>query len=242
MNQMDWTYGRTMSQAERGTIVGQVMGLLAFSLLFTAGGYVIGKVLFPGPLLFVGGIIGIIGSLVTVLALSFARTKMSSGVALGLFYLFSVFEGMALGLILEHYLRNNMGMVVVNAAATTAGLVLVLSAYAWTTKRDLSGMGAYLMAGLIAVIMAGLLAVILAGLVMMVLSLFGVPMGIFGFLLSVATAVLFSGFVMYDMQRLKFAQSGLDDPIMLAVGIYLSIFNLFLAILRIFGFLSSSDE
>jgi FtsH-binding integral membrane protein len=236
MNQMDWTYGRTMSQAERGTIVGQVMGLLAFSLLFTAGGYLIGTLLFPGPLLFVGGIIGVIGSLVTVLALSFARTKMSSGVALGLFYLFSVFEGMALGLILEHYLRNNMGMVVVNAAATTAGLVLVLSAYAWTTKRDLSGMGAYLMAGLIAVIMAGL--------VMMLLSFF-MPAGslsFFGFLLSVATAVLFSGFVMYDMQQLKNARAGFDDPIMLAIGIYLSIFNLFLAILRIFGYLNSSDD
>ena len=229
MNQMDWTYGQGMTQAQRGTIVGQVMGLLAFSLLFTAGGYLVGRALGPA-----GMIIGIVGALATVLALSFARTKMSSGFALGVFYLFSVFEGMTLGLIIDSYLARGMGMVVVNAATTTAGLVLVLSAYAWTTKRDLSGMGAYLM--------AGLLAVLLAGLVMMVLSLFGVPMGIFGFLLSVVTAVLFSGFVMYDMQRLKNAQAGLDDPIMLAVGIYLSIFNLFLAILRIFGFLSSSDE
>jgi uncharacterized protein len=229
MNQMDWTYGRPVSQAQRGTMVAQVMGLLAFSLLFTAGGYLVGRAL--GPL---GMILGIVGSLVTVLALSFARQKMSSGVALGVFYLFSVFEGMTLGLIIDSYLARGMGMVVVNAATTTAGLVLVLSAYAFTTKRDLSGMGAYLM--------AGLLAVLLAGLVMMVLSLFGVPMGIFGFLLSVVTAVLFSGFVMYDMQRLKNAQQGLDDPIMLAVGIYLSIFNLFLAVLRIFGFLSSSDD
>jgi FtsH-binding integral membrane protein len=229
MDQMDWTYGRAVSQAQRGTLVGQVMGLLAFSLLFTAGGYLVGRAL--GPL---GMIIGIVGALGTVLALSFARTKMSSGVALGVFYLFSVFEGMTLGLIIDSYLARGMGMVVVNAATTTAGLVLVLSAYAWTTKRDLSGMATYLM--------AGLLAVLLAGLVGLVLSLFGIPMGIFGFLLSVVTAVLFSGFVMYDMQRLKNAQAGLDDPIMLAVGIYLSIFNLFLAILRIFGFLSSSDE
>ena len=226
---MDWTYGRSVSQARRGTIVGQVMGLLAFSLLFTAGGYLFGRVLGPA-----GMILGLVGSIACVLALSFARTKMSSGVALGVFYLFSVFEGMTLGLIIDSYLSRGMGSVVVNAATTTAALVLVLSAYAWTTKRDLSGMGTYLM--------AGLLAVLLAGLVMMVLSLFGVPMGIFGFLLSVVTAVLFSGFVMYDMQRLKNAQAGLDDPIMLAVGIYLSIFNLFLAILRIFGFLSSSDD
>jgi FtsH-binding integral membrane protein len=228
-DRMDMTYGRAISSARRGTLVGQVMGLLAFSMLFTAGGYLVGR-----PLGMLGLIVGMVGSIACVLALSFARTKMSSMVALGVFYLFSVFEGMTLGLIIDSYLARGMGMVVVNAAATTAGLVLMLSAYAWTTKRDLSGMGTYLM--------AGLLAVILAGLVMMVLSMFGVAMGIFGFLLSVVTAVLFSGFVMYDMQRLKNAQEGLDDPIMLAVGIYLSIFNLFLAILRIFGFLSSSDE
>jgi FtsH-binding integral membrane protein len=218
-----------MTAAQRGTLVGQVMGLLAFSLLFTAGGYLVGR-----PLGLLGMMIGIVGSLVTVLVLSFARTKMSSGVALGVFYLFSVFEGMLLGLIIDQYLARGMGIVVVNAGLTTAGLVLVLSAYAWTTKRDLSGMAPYLMAGLLAVIMAGL--------VMMVLSFFGVSAGIFGFLLSVVTAVLFSGFVMYDMQNLKNAQAGVDDPIMLAVGIYLSIFNLFLAILRIFGYLSSSDE
>ena len=47
---------------------------------------------------------------------------------------------------------------------------------------------------------------------------------------------------MYDMQSLKNAQMGVDDPIMLAISIYLSIFNLFLAILRIFGFLSSNDD
>lgn len=226
---MDLTYGRAVSQARRGTLVGQVMGLLAFAMLFTAGGYLIGR-----PLGFLGMILGLVGSVACVLALSFARAKMSSGVALGVFYAFSVFQGMTLGLIIDSYLARGMGMVVVNAATTTAALVLVLSAYAWTTKRDLSGMGSYLM--------AGLLAVILAGLVMMVLSLFGIPMGIFGFLLSIVTAVLFSGFVMYDMQRLKNAQFGVDDPIMLAIGIYLSIFNLFIAILRIFGFLSSSDE
>jgi FtsH-binding integral membrane protein len=226
---MDMTYGRAISQSRRGTLVGQVMGLLAFSLLFTAGGYLFGRVLGPA-----GMFLGTIGALVCVLALSFARTKMSSGVALGVFYLFSIFEGMALGLIIDSYLQRGMGTVVVNAATTTAALVLVLSAYAWTTKRDLSGMGSYLM--------AGLLAVLLAGLVGFVLTLFGIPLGIFGFLLSVVTAILFSGFVMYDMQNLKNAQMGVDDPIMLAVGIYLSIFNLFLAILRIFGYLSNSDD
>jgi len=226
---MDLTYGRAVGQARQSTIAGQVMGLLGFSLLFTAGGYLVGR-----PLGAAGMMISIIGSLACIMALSFARQKMSSMVALGIFYLFSVFEGMALGLIIDSYLQRGMGTVVVNAAVTTSALVLMLSAYAWTTKRDLSGMGAYLM--------AGLLAVLLAGLVGLVLSFFGIAMGVFGFLLSVVTAILFSGFVMYDMQRLRYAREGVDDPVMLAVSIYLSIFNLFLAILRIFGYLQSSDD
>lgn len=226
---MDLTYGRAIGQSRQATIAGRVMGLLGFSLLFTAGGYLVGR-----PLGSAGMLISIIGSLACVFALSMARQKMSSAVALAVFYLFSVFEGMALGLIIDSYLQRGMGTVVVNASVTTSALVLMLSAYAWTTKRDLSGMGAYLM--------AGLMAVILAGIVGIVLSFFGIAMGVFGFLLSVVTAVLFSGFVMYDMQRLRYAREGVDDPIMLAVSIYLSIFNLFLAILRIFGYLQSNDD
>jgi modulator of FtsH protease len=227
---MSWqSYDRPMDAARRGTLVGQVMGLLAFSMLFTAGGALLGRVLGP-----VGLILSLVGSIACVLALSFARAKMGSGLALGLFYALSVFEGMFLGLLIESYIARGMGSVVVNATTTTAALVLALGSYAWTTKRDLSGMGAYLMAGLI--------AVLLAGLVGMVLSLFGIPLGIFGFLLSVVTAILFSGFVMYDLQRLKNANAATDDAIMLAVSIYLSIYNLFVSILQIFGFLSSSDD
>jgi modulator of FtsH protease len=226
---MDLTYGRAIGQSRQATIAGRVMGLLGFSLLFTAGGYLVGR-----PLGSAGMMISIIGSLACVFALSMARAKMSSIVALGVFYLFSVFEGMALGLIIDSYLARGMGTVVVNASVTTSALVLMLSAYAWTTKRDLSGMATYLM--------VGLMAVILAGLVGIVLSFFGIGMGVFGFLLSVVTAVLFSGFVMYDMQRLRYAREGVDDPIMLAVSIYLSIFNLFLAILRIFGYLQNSND
>ena len=221
--QYDRYYDRPMDRARRGTVQGQVMGLLAFSMLFTAGGAMLGRALGPG-----GMILSIVGSLGTLLALYFARSKMGSGMALGLFYAFSVFEGMALGLIVDSYIARGMGSVVLNAATTTAGLTLALSAYAWTTKRDLSGMGTYLMAGLLAVIIAGLVGMFF-------------PSGIFHFILSAASAVLFSGFVMYDMQRLRYAGEG-DDAILLAVGIYLSIFNLFLAILRLFGFLSSSDE
>jgi hypothetical protein len=85
--------------------------------------------------------------------------------------------------------------------------------------------------------MLGLLAVIIAGIV----GIF-IQSTMFHLLLSVATAVLFSGFVMYDFQRLRNAEGVMTDAIWLAVSIYLDIFNLFLAILRIFGIFGSSDD
>jgi len=215
-------YSLTQSQAKQGTLVGQVMGLLAFSLLFTAGGAVIGRALGPGAV-----ILSIIGSIGCLIALYFAKAK--PGLNLALFYAFSTFEGMALGLIVESYIARGMGSVVTNAGLTTGGLVMALGGYAWTTKRDLSGMAGYLMAGLLAVIIASVVGIFIQS-------------TISHLVISAATAVIFSGFVMYDFQRLRQAQGGMTDAVWLAVSIYLDIFNLFLAILRIFGIFGSSDD
>jgi modulator of FtsH protease len=54
--------------------------------------------------------------------------------------------------------------------------------------------------------------------------------------------VIFSGFILYDMQRLRNAKGGTGDAIMFAVAIYLDIFNLFLSLLQIMGFLGGRDE
>lgn len=219
---VDTYYSIAESRARRGTLVGQVMGLLGFSLLFTAGGAVLGRAIGPGAM-----ILSIVGSLGSLIALMFLRNK--AGLNLGLFYAFSVFEGMALGLIIDAYVARGMGGVVTNAALTTGGLVMALGAYAWTTKRDLSGMAGYLMAGLLAVIIAGIVGIFVQSTALYLL-------------VSVVTAIVFSGFIMYDIQRLRQAQGGMGDAVWLAVSIYLDVFNLFLAILRIFGLFGGSDD
>src|SRR5438093_4690105 len=142
---VDTYYNLSDARARRGTLVGQVMGLLAFSLLFTAGGAVLGRAMGPAAIL-----LSIVGSIGCLIGLFFTRSR--PGLNLGLFYAFSVFEGMALGLIVESYLARGMGGVVRNAAFTTGGLVAVLGGCAWTTKRDLSGLRTYLGAALLAVI------------------------------------------------------------------------------------------
>jgi len=211
-------------QAQTGTLTGQVLGLLGFSLLFTAGGAILAPRLGPGA--FWASLIGSFGCLI---ALWFLKEK--SPINLALFYLFSVAEGLLLGLVVESYLARGQAGIVVNAAVTTAALVLALSAYAWTTKRDLTGMGTFLMVALVGVIIAGLVNV---------LWLHSGPLAL---LISAVTAVLFGAYLMYDLQRLKNTPAGTQgDAILFAVAIYLDIFNIFLAILQIFGFAGGREE
>ncbi|HLH23770.1 MAG TPA: Bax inhibitor-1 family protein [Chloroflexota bacterium] len=211
-----------VNERTQATLAGQVFGLLGFSLLFTMGGALLAPRLGPGAF-----ILSLVGSFGALIALFFLKDK--SPINLGLFYLFSVAEGLLLGLVVESYFAAGRGMIVVNAAATTAALVLALSAYAWTTKRDLSGIGSFLMIALLGVIIASLINVFLLHAPMLSL------------VISAATAIIFSGFVLYDMQRLRGAKGGTGDAIMFAVAIYLDIFNLFLSLLQILGFLSDRD-
>jgi modulator of FtsH protease len=168
-----------VSQRERATLAGQVFGLLGFSMLFTMGGAILGPRLGPGAFW-----ISLIGSFGSLIALWFLKNK--SPLNLGLFYLFSVAEGMLLGLIVEVYLQAGMGSVVVNAAATTAAVVLALGAYAWTTKRDLTGMSGFLFIALLGVIVAGLVNMFLRA-------------PLLSMIISAASAVIFSAFLMVDM-------------------------------------------
>src|SRR3954451_10418444 len=212
-----------VDERTQATLAGQVFGLLGFSMVFTMGGALLAPRLGPGAF-----ILSLVGSFGALIALFFLKNK--SPINLGLFYLFSVAEGLLLGLVVEQYFAAGMGMVVVNAAATTAALVLALSAYAWTTKRDLSGIGNFLMIALFGVIIASLI------------NMFLVHAPLFSLLISAATALIFSGFILYDMQRLRGAKGGTGDAIMFAIAIYLDVFNLFLSLLQILGFISGRDD
>jgi len=208
-------------RAQQATLTGQVFGLLGFSLLFTMGGAVLSQHL-PGAFW-----LSLVGSFGSLIALMFLKDK--SPINLGLFYLFSIAEGLLLGLVVETYLARGQGSIVVNAAGTTAALVLGLGAYAWTTKRDLSGMSGFLTMALFGIIIAS------------VLNIF-VHSGPLALIVSAATAVIFSGFLMYDMQRLRGAKGGTGDAIMFAISIYLDVFNIFLSLLQILGFLGGRDD
>lgn len=212
-----------LTTAPRPALLGRVLGLLGFAFLFTAGGALLGQQLGPPAFL-----LSLVGSLGTLFALFFAREK--SPLNLGLLYAFATFEGMALGLILESYIARGLTGVVLNAAATTAAVTLAAGIYGYTTRRDLSGLGGILTVGLIGVVVASL-----AGLFVQLPLLY---IGI-----SAVSAVLFTGFLVYDLNRVaNSADATQGDAILLTVAVYLDIFNLFLALLRLFGLFGSSDD
>ena len=209
-------YGSEAALGERPAVLGKVLGLLSFAFLFTAGGAVVGRSLGPGAFL-----LAIIGSFGTLIALQFLRER--SPLNLGLLYAFATFEGILLGVILDAYVAQGMGGVVLNAAGTTAAVTLAAGAYGYTTKRDLSGLGGILFVGLLGVIVASVVGIFVQ-----------LPLLYIG--ISAVAAVLFTGFLVFDLNRVANSKGATEgQAIMLAVSVYLDILNLFLALLRLFG-------
>jgi|SRR5579884_165366 FtsH-binding integral membrane protein len=212
-------FDRAAVAAERGTLLGKVLGLLAFAFMFTCGGVLVGSRLGPGSFL-----LGLIGSLVLVFALMALREK--SPANLILLYAFATFEGIFIGPLLDAFIRGGAGNIVLNAAAGTAGITLLAGMYGYTTKRDLSGLGSILFVGLIGVILTSLI-----GLFLHLPALYVI--------ISMVVVAVFTGYIVYDMNRLaqtKYATEG--DAIMFAVGLYLDMLNIFMALLQLLSILS----
>ena len=211
-----------LAAAERPAVLGRVLGLLGFAFLFTAGGALIGQRL--GPVAFLLALVGTFGTLIPLLFL-----KERAPLNLALLYGFATFSGMSLGLVLETYLARGLGTIVLNAAATTAAVTIAAGAYGYTTKRDLSGLGGLLFVGLLGVLVASLVGLFVQ-----------LPLLYLG--ISAVSAVLFTGFLVYDLNRVANARGATEgETILLAVSVYLDILNLFLALLRLFG-LFGNDE
>ena len=196
-------------------LLGKVFGLLAFSLAFaTVGGYVGAQM----------GRSWLLPLFVVEIALIFAVQAMREreGINIVLLYAFATVSGMTLGPVIESYVSAGLGSVVLQAAGITGVMTVGLSAYALTTKRDLSGLRPFLLAALLGLFAALILNIFVGG---------GVMYGI----LSWAGALLFSVLLVFDVNRAKYAPDTMGNAVVLTLGIYLDIVNLFMFIMRILG-------
>jgi FtsH-binding integral membrane protein len=212
-NPYELPYSAGSTAAVRSGLLTKVAGLLAFSMAFTTLGALVGAQA-PGL-----GLPAIIGVFILSLVLTFARNV--SGLNLILLYTLTTLMGVALGGIIEGYLLAGAGLIVVEAGATTAVLSVGLAVYALTTKRDFSDLGSKLFLAVLGLIAASVVGIFVHA------TILEIAIGLGG-------SVIFSLYLVYQIQQVRNAEDTLGNAIILAVGIYLSIINIFLSLLRLF--------
>jgi FtsH-binding integral membrane protein len=153
--------------------------------------------------------------------------QMSQSTAQTVFWAFSALIGLSLSSIFVIYTSTSITRIFFITAATFGSVSL----WGYTTKRDLTQMGSFMMMGLIGIIIASIVNIFMASSALQ-------------FAISVLAVVIFTGLTAYDTQTLKnnyavYAQGGEEtlgrSAIMGALNLYLDFINIFIALLQLFG-------
>ena len=163
--------------------------------------------------------------LAIVFYMSFGINKMSAAKAQTTFWVFAALMGLSLSSILLIYTGMSVTRVFFICSATFGAM----SIYGYTTKRDLTKLGSFLMMGLIGIIIASLVNIFMKSSMMY-------------FVISVLGVLIFVGLTAYDTQKIKNMYSASDTgelmgkkAVMGALTLYLDFINLFIMLLRLFG-------
>ncbi len=206
------------------------LGLTGLIAYLTASSPAMLQLIFGNKLIFFGLIFGELG---LVLFLSGRLQALSAATATGLFLAYSALNGLTLSVILISYTMTSV-------AATffiTAGMFASMAIYGFVTKKDLTGLGSFMVMGLIGMILASVVNIFVGNsMVSWVVSAIGV--------------IVFTGLTAYDVQRITRMGNEISimadgeaamrkGAIMGALTLYLDFINLFLSLLRFLG--SSRD-
>jgi FtsH-binding integral membrane protein len=160
-----------------------------------------------------------------VMAMSFGLNRMSTGTLQMLFWAFATVMGLSMSTIFLAYTGMSIAQTFFAVAAGFAGLSL----YGYTTKRDLSGIGTFLIMGVVGLLIAMLINIFLQSPAMMLA-------------ISAIGVLLFAGLTAYDTQRIKsmYAHVAGSDMmgkvvIMGALSLYLDFINMFMFLLQFMG-------
>jgi uncharacterized protein len=166
--------------------------------------------------------------LAMVFAFGALINRLSQSAAQLFFYAFAAVMGLSLAWIFQVFTGVSIAQTFFVTAASFAGLSL----WGYTTKRDLSGMGTFLMMGLIGLILASIVNIFLASSALM-------------FAISAIGVLIFAGLTAYDTQNIKntylqHVQAGDQEwlgkaAIMGALNLYLDFINLFMFLLQFMG-------
>ena len=146
--------------------------------------------------------------------------------ARSLLYVYAASIGLSLSYIFMLYTGESIARTFFITASTFGGM----SIYGYTTKKDLTSIGSFLMMGVLGVVLASLINIFMQS-------------SALSFAISILSVILFTGLTAYDTQRIKdlyFEVSGsgeTEDKMAIygSLALYMDFINLFIALLRLFG-------
>lgn len=143
----------------------------------------------------------------------------NSGLGIALLLGFTFFMGLMLSRILQFALGfSNGGSMIAMAAGGTGVIFFALASYAAVSKRDFSGMGKFLFAGLVIILLAGVANIF-----------FQIPA--LHLAISVAALGIFSAYILFDISRI--VQGGETNYVSATLAVYLDIYNVFVSLLQL---------
>jgi len=198
-----------------GVLLTGIVAMLAFQSGFTAS--MVGT-----PLMWVV----MLAPLAFVLVLSFGINKLSTAAAQVLFWVYAAVMGLSMSTIFLAFTSTSIAQTFFATAAAFLGLSL----YGYTTKKDLSGFGTFLIMGVVGLLVA------------MLLNAFVFQSGAMAMAISVIGVLIFAGLTAYDTQKIKsmyFYVRGTDfvgkSVVMGALTLYLDFVNMFTFLLNLLG-------
>ena len=179
--------------------------------------------LMSNPVLFYGLLIG---ELVAVFAFTPIAKRFSSSVAAAVFFGYAALNGVTFSILFLVYTADSIASTFLVAGGTFAAV----SAYGAVTKRDLTGVGHFMLMGLFGIVIAG------------VVNLF-IGSDAISWVTAFLGVIIFTGLTAYHTQKLLamnvIGNEGTDDDakeaITGALVLYLDFINLFLSLLRLMG-------
>lgn len=212
--------------AERNKVLRNTYWLLALCLLPTVLGAWIG--VSTGITRNIGGIVGMVLFIGGMMAFQFAIYRFrNSGMGVAILMAFTFFMGLMLSRLLGVVLGMGNGTtLVMTAFASTAGVFFTMATLATVIKRDLSGMGRWLFAGMIAILIAAVINVFIGSSAMMLA-------------LTALSTLVFSLYMLYDVKNI--VDGGETNYIVAATQLFIDIFAVFQNLLALFGIMGGDD-
>jgi modulator of FtsH protease len=155
------------------------------------------------------------------------RTK-NSGLGVAVLLGFTFFMGLMLSRLIGHILGfSNGASLIMTAFGGTAAVFTVMATVATVSKRDFSGLGKWLFAG-VAVILVAALANVFLQLPALYLAI------------SVIAIAIFSAYILFDVQQI--INGGETNYISATLNIYLDVYNIFVNLLSLLGIFGGSRD